>query len=127
VAKYGYVMGGRRAGGRWATALVIAGPDLSLARRYTLAVLVIVLQVGDIVTTRWLLARGGQETNPIAQALIASGRFEAVKISLAGVVGMLILVAPLRHTTRRVILAVVVLYGLLLLFHGIELSGALAA
>ena len=134
VAKYRRVMGGRRAAARAAarptvraTALVVDERDLGLARRFTLGVMVVVLQVGDLVTTRKLLDVGGQETNPLARFLMASGRFEATKIALAGVVGVLILIAPLRRRTQWVVVGVVVLYSLLLVFHAVELSGTLSA
>src|SRR6266550_3120031 len=106
-------MGGRRVGGV-VTRPVVPATDVGLAGRFALAVLIVVLQVGDVVTTRMLLMQGGEETNPFARFLMTSGSFEPTKVVLAGVVGLLILAAPLRRGTQRVVLAVVALYAVLL-------------
>ena len=97
--------------------------ELGLTARATVAVAILVMNAVDVVTTRQLLGDGGTELNPLAGRLIEAGALEEVKVGLSLVVGLLVLVAPLRRRTEQLLWGVVVFYAALLTFHLAQLAG----
>lgn len=96
---------------------------LDLAGRFAIAMSLIVVNAADIVTTRLLLADGGHEANPLAARLLDAGHLVAVKMTIVGLVGVLLLVAPVRRRVEQTLWIVVVLYSLVLTSHIAQLAG----
>ncbi|HET7720255.1 MAG TPA: DUF5658 family protein [Acidimicrobiales bacterium] len=107
------------------TSSILATParaTYTVGRRFVMAMVLIVAQVADLVTTQLLIDAGGRERNPIADAFLANGSLEAVKLGLAGVVGTLMLVAPLRRRAEQTVNVVAVTYTLVLATHVTQLA-----
>jgi hypothetical protein len=102
-----------------------APPDLR--GRFTVAVSLILLQVADIVTTAHMAAAGGRERNPIAAWLLATDRLVEAKVLLAGFVGVLLLVAPMRRRAHQALWMVVTFYAAVVATHLAQLLGAASA
>lgn len=100
-------------------------PDL--LGRFVLAVSIVLLQVADIVTTHQMAAAGGREANPLAAWLLATDRFVEVKVLLAGFVGVLLLVAPMRRRVHQALWMVVTFYAAVVVTHLAQLLGAAGA
>lgn len=100
-------------------------PDL--LGRFALGMAIVVLQAVDIVTTAHMAALGGREANPLAAWLLATDRLVEAKILLAGLVGVLLLVAPLRRRAQQAVWMVVTFYAGVAAVHLAQLLGAAAA
>lgn len=100
-------------------------PDLR--GRFTLAMAIVLLQVADIVTTLHMAAAGGREANPLAAWLLATDRLVEAKLLLAGFVGVLLLVAPMRRRAQQAIWMVVTFYGAVVAIHLAQLLGTASA
>ncbi|MER3452704.1 MAG: hypothetical protein C4344_03250, partial [Acidimicrobiia bacterium] len=74
-----------------------------------------------------MAAAGGIERNPVAAWLAASDRLVEAKILLAGFVGVLLLVAPLRQRVSRALWMVVTFYGAVVAWYLAQLLGAASA
>lgn len=96
---------------------------LDLAGRFALAMALIVVNAADIVTTRLLIADGGHEANPLAARLLDAGHLVSVKMGVVGVVGVLLLIAPVRRRAEQALWAVVIVYSLVLTSHLAQLAG----
>lgn len=103
------------------------GPAPDLRGRFTLAVAILLLQVADLVTTGQMAAAGGREANPLAAWLLAADRLVEAKVLLAGFVGVLLLVAPMRRRVRQAIWMVVTFYATVVAVHVAQLLGAASA
>jgi hypothetical protein len=72
------------------------GRTVPLRRWYLVATLVM-LNLLDVLTTKWVLGRGGSEQNPLLQPIIAHPYAPLlVKLGLCLVIGALVMVAPRR-------------------------------
>ena len=96
--------------------------EWTLIHRFVLAMAIIVMNAADVVTTRMLLEAGGRETNPIANHFLEQGTLTDVKIGLAGFVGVLMLVAPLRRRAESFLGFACVAYATVLSFHLLQLA-----
>jgi hypothetical protein len=94
----------------------------TLISRFCLAMAIIVMNAADVVTTRMLLDVGGRETNPIANHFLEQGTLVYVKIGLAGLVGVLMVIAPLRRRVESVLALACCAYGTVLSFHLLQLA-----
>lgn len=106
-------------------AAILATParlSWSVRNRFVLAMVVIVMNVADVVTTRMLIGAGSREGNPIADHFLRKGSLSVVKIGLAGVVGVLMLVAPLRRRAESFLGFACVVYGTVLAWHLVQLA-----
>lgn len=106
-------------------AAILARParvSYTLVRRFALAMAVIVMNAADLVTTRALIDAGGSERNPIAGHFLEQGSLVVVKIGLAGVVGVLMLVAPLRRRCESFLWFAFVAYATVLSLHVVQLT-----
>lgn len=92
-----------------------------LITRFSLAMAIIVMNAADVVTTRMLIDAGGQERNPIAGHFLERGSLSTVKIGLAGLIGILMLVAPLRRRVESLLWFAVAAYGTVLTLHIVQL------
>lgn len=106
---------------RWVLAEPARVP-LHLTGRFVMAMALIVMNAADLVTTRLLLDVGGRETNPIANHFLERGTLPVVKVGLAGVIGVLLLIAPLRRRAESVLWIVSVAYFAVLCFHLVQLG-----
>lgn len=106
------------------TALVARPARLqwALIHRFSLAMAIIVMNAADVVTTRKLLDAGGRETNPVANFFLEEGLLAEAKIGLAGLVAVLMLVAPLRRYCESILGLTCVAYGTVLTFHVLQLA-----
>jgi hypothetical protein len=82
---------------------------------------IIVMNAADVVTTRMLIEAGGQERNPIANHFLERGSLVEVKIALAGLIGVLMLVAPLRRRVESFLGFACAAYGTVLAVHLVQL------
>jgi hypothetical protein len=106
-------------------AAILARParfEWPLVTRFCLAMAIIVMNVADVVTTRMLIDAGGIERNPVANYFLEQGTLAAVKVGLAGLVGMLMLVAPLRRRVESCLGFACVAYGTVLAVHLLQLA-----
>jgi hypothetical protein len=83
----------------------------TLVLRFSLAMAIIVMNAADVVTTRALIDAGGSERNPIAGHFLEQGSLVVVKIGLAGVIGVLMLIAPLRRRCESFVWFAVVAFA----------------
>lgn len=68
--------------------------SLSL-RRWYLVLALVLLNLLDVVTTRWVLALGGDEQNPLMRPLIDHPTAPlAMKVGLCLLIGVLVMAAP---------------------------------
>ena len=107
------------------TSSILATParaTYTLGGRFVMALSLIVLQVADVVTTQALLAAGAEERNPIANVFLENGSLGPVKIGLAGLVGTLMLIAPLRRRTEQTLWFVAIAYTVVLCLHMAQLG-----
>ncbi|MCA1691611.1 MAG: DUF5658 family protein [Acidimicrobiales bacterium] len=93
-------------------------------RRSLLVVAILVLNLGDIITTEMSMARGGVEINPVSGWLIAQGILAPTKIALVAFIAVAAAAASSRRrlSTRLAMVAgfyvaVVAGNGLQLLLH----------
>jgi hypothetical protein len=94
----------------------------TLARRFSLAMAIIVMNATDVVTTQALIAAGGAERNPIAGHFLEHGSLVVVKLGLAGVIGVLMLVAPLRRRCESFLWFAFLAYATVLSLHVVQLT-----
>lgn len=92
-----------------------------LATRPVALVLLFLLNLGDVITTRRVLALGGQEGNPLASQLLTHSlnTLLAVKLALVVAIAIAALVAPDSHAARsaRWVWIAVLLYGLVVIWN----------
>jgi hypothetical protein len=106
-------------------AAILARParlSYTLVRRFSLAMAIIVLNAADVVTTRALIDAGGSERNPIAGHFLEQGSLVVVKIGLAGIIGVLKLIAPLRRRAESLLWFAFVAYATVLTLHVVQLA-----
>jgi hypothetical protein len=104
-------------------AAILARParlSWTVATRFCLAMALIVMNAADVVTTRMLIEAGGTERNPIAAHFLQQGSLVEVKIALAGLVGVLTLVAPLRRRAETFLAVACAAYGTVLTIHLVQ-------
>jgi hypothetical protein len=98
-----------------------ATKPLELATRPAALVLLFALNWGDVLTTRRVLALGGQEGNPIASQLLTHSLDTLLAVKLALVVGIMAaaLLCPDRHAARsaRWVWFAVLIYGLVVIWN----------
>jgi len=82
---------------------------------------IIVMNAADVVTTRMLVDAGGVERNPIAGHFLEQGSLVVVKIGLAVLVGVLMLIAPLRRRVESFLWFACAAYGTVLSVHLVQL------
>lgn len=94
----------------------------TLLSRFVLAMVIIVMNVADVATTQMLIDQGSYEANPIANHFIQQGNLTEVKVGVAGLVGVLMLVAPLRRRAESLLAFACVAYGTVLAWHLVQLA-----
>ncbi len=94
---------------------------LELVTRPAALVLLFGLNIGDVFTTRRVLALGGQEGNPLASQLLTHSLNTLLAVKLALVVGIAVatLFAPERHAVRsaRWVWFAVLVYGFVVIWN----------
>jgi len=78
---------------------------------------ILVLNVADVATTHRILGLGGRELNPVAGWLLANGWLVASKLSLVGVIALLVALAPPRRWIGSALWLMAALYGSVVAFH----------
>src|SRR5579871_3730357 len=94
---------------------------LELVTRPAALALLFLLNIGDVITTRRVLAMGGQEGNPLASQLLTHSLNTLLLVKLALVIGIAVatLLAPARHAVRsaRWVWFAVLVYGLVVIWN----------
>jgi hypothetical protein len=94
---------------------------LELATRPAALVLLFALNLGDVFTTKRVLALGGQEGNPLASQLLTHSLNTLLAVKLALVVGIMLaaVLCPDRHAVRsaRWLWFAVLIYGLVVIWN----------
>jgi len=80
--------------------------------RWCLAIALVVLNVLDVLMTKWILANGGEEANPIMASIIHDPAAPLlIKVSMALLIGGLLMISPIeRRFVDRATFAVVLIY-----------------
>jgi hypothetical protein len=94
---------------------------LELATRPAALVLLFILNLGDVFTTRRVLALGGQEGNPLASQLLTHSLDTLLAVKVALVIGIAVaaVLCPDRHAARsaRWVWFAVIIYGLVVIWN----------
>jgi hypothetical protein len=94
---------------------------IELVTRPLALVLLFALNVGDVFTTRRVLALGGQEGNPLASQLLTHSLNTLLAVKLALVVAIMVaaVFGPVRHAARsaRWVWFAVLIYGLVVIWN----------
>jgi Domain of unknown function (DUF5658) len=116
---------GRRAGFRRSEEGYRAYVDQPSRRVVFLALFIMLASIGDAVLTLIHLENGGSEANPVMALLLrqSATSFVGVKMSLTGIATWLLAAHELFPLSFQALHGMAVVYGFLLIFHGVLLLG----
>ena len=101
---------------------------IELATRPAALGLLLARNVGDVITTHWVLALGGRETNPVAAQLLTHSlaTLLAAKLAVIAVIVLAAVLGPARHAVRsaRMIWLAVLVYGLVVTWNAVQVLSA---